>query len=76
VFSEQNQENVGYKERCNTLEETIADLETNMKERSNEWEGDKRKYVAEIKRLRNQVQWNILGNPGCLLTRSQRKCLL
>lgn len=61
VFSEQNRENVVNKERCLTLEENIADLESNLKERNNEWENEKRKYVSEIKRLRSQV----VNDPSC-----------
>lgn len=37
-------------------EETIADLQTKLKEKSDEWQNEKRKYVNEIKHLRHEVR--------------------
>ena len=52
-----SQESAKYKERSVEQEETIADLESRLKERSDEWQNDKRKYVNEVKRLRNEVNY-------------------
>jgi flagellar motility protein MotE (MotC chaperone) len=59
VLSEETQESAGYKDRSLEQEETIADLETKLKERSDGWQNEKRKYVNEIKHLRHEVRRHI-----------------